>query len=205
MFKSKHYVTNRTAIAGKLYGGESVNAKKLKMMSKKLMLGLVALLFVSSIVGQAFADPELGLVTSNKRKNIVRDPLVNSGGATSGWVTFPCQSLEGFQYSVAVKGLSSHTTYEVWALSLPAVYVPELSTWLPTSDGGGVWYALGIIHTNGKGEGEVTGLIPLPATHLFLPFGLYGWVIIVFDPTEVPVLWSPLDDPVDFAVFPAWP
>ena len=76
----------------------------------------------------------------------------------------------------------------------------------PTSDGPGVVYSLGSITTDGEGEGEVEGLIILPATHAFLPFGLYNWEIVVKNSMGVVVLLRTAPfDPIDFLVYPAWP
>ena len=175
---------------------------------KKLILGLImVVLFVFSFVVPAFAyPPKYGLIKANKRKHIVRNYLYDSAGDVSGWVTFACQSVEGFQYSVAVRGLSLGTNYTVRAESLADVFVPGIGL-VPTTDGSGNTYSLGTIMTNGEGEGEVDdGLIPLPATHPSLPFGLYGWEIKVADTTTgVDVLWTIPADPIDFVVFPAWP
>ena len=56
----------------------------------------------------------------NPRKHIVRNWLYTGAGFgdVSGWVTFSCQSVEGYQYSVAVRDLDPTTTYTVQAVSL---------------------------------------------------------------------------------------
>lgn len=175
---------------------------------KKLIIALImVVLFVPLFVVPAFAyPPKYGLIKANKRKHIVRNYLYDSAGDVSGWVTFACQSVEGFQYSIAVRGLSPRTTYTVRAESLPTAYLPPpVNATLPTSDGPGNTYSLGTIKTNGEGEGEVTGLIPLSSWHPFLPFGLYNWEIRVADPIGTDVLWTIPADPIDFVVFPAWP
>lgn len=172
------------------------------------LLGVMLLLLVP--LSTAFADPEYGRITGrddptdkgNPQKHIVRNFIYGSGDDI-GWVTFACQSVEGFQYSVAVKGLASRTTYDVQAVSLGG------------SDGApGVIYPLGTIRTNGKGEGEVRGLVPLPLAGHFLvgpippflpvPAYVYNWDIQVVDAAGVVVLSSPAIDPVDFVVFDAW-
>lgn len=84
---------------------------------------------------------------------------------------------------MAVRGLSPSTTYTVRAESLAKAFVPGIGI-VNITDGANNTYSLGSIITNGEGEGEVDdGLIPLPATHPFLPFGLYGWEIKVVDTT----------------------
>lgn len=193
----------------------------MKSKRKVLLALLAALILLLVPVSAVLADPKYGLIKANRRKHIVRNWLYDSsypGGfdpqnppsyrdlGVSGSVTFACQSVEGFQYSVAVKGLASGTTYDVRAVSLATAFLPEPPAGAdqPTSDGGGNTYPLGTITTNGQGEGEVTGLVPLPATHYFLPFGWYGWEIKVADAGE-DVLWTIPEDPIDFVVFPEWP
>ena len=178
---------------------------------KKSVLGLIFVLSLSTILVQAYADPDYGLIKANKRKHIVRNYLIDSFGEVSGYVVFACQSVEGFQYSVSVKGLQPSTTYNVRAESMALVYLPPPDdTWVPTSDGGGNTYILGSIITDGDGEGEVSGLYTLSASHLFLPFGLYGWEIKVAPQVGADMLWTipPVGedhgDPIDFQVFPSW-
>ena len=169
-----------------------------------IMFLAITTLAICSIITPVYAHPpQYGLIKANQRKHIVRNYLFDSSDAVSGWVTFACQSVEGFQYSVAVRDLSPTTTYTVQAVSLATAETPYGPQ--PTSDGAGVIYPLGILLTNGEGEGEVTGLIPLPATHAVLPFGLYGWDIQVIDTSNNVVLSTLPADPIDFQVFPAWP
>ena len=176
---------------------------------KKPMLSFIALLLAASILVPVFAKqpPEYGLIKANKRKHIVRNYLYD-GLTVSGWVTFICQSTEGFQYSVAVRDLDPTTMYTVRALSLAAAFAgldPDGNPiFLLTSDGPGNYYPLGTISTNGEGEGEVTGLVSLPATHAILPFGLYAFEIQVLDSAGI-VLVTISPDPIDFQVFPGWP
>ena len=121
-------------------------------------------------------------------------------------MTFACQSLDGLEYSVSVKGLDPSTTYTVRAESLSALWAPfpPFFGWIPTSDGGGNTHSLGAINTNREGEGEVSDLVPL------LP-GIYNFEIIVADPDGIDVLWTipcipyvVLGDSVDFFVLPSW-
>ena len=178
------------------------------MKTKKFMLGLSVILIASLLVVAVFADPSggriVGLREENPRKHIVRNWLhAGAGtGGVSGWVTFACQSVEGFQYSVAVRDLDPTTTYTVQAVSLEFAFTPDGP--MPTSDGPGNTYALGTINTNGEGEGEVTDLLPLPATHAFLPFGLYASEIQVLDSGNNVILTTSPADPIDFQVFPGW-
>ncbi len=176
----------------------------MKYKGNVLLALLVAMTLLLAPVA-ALADPPGGLITANPKKNIVRDPLIDSAGDRSGWVTFACQSLEGLQCSAAVKDLDPRTTYDVRAESLGDVFlpVPLPGALLLTRDGDRVEYSLGTITTNGEGEGEVTGLVSLLGVHDFLPFGLYNWEIIVADATG-DVLWTMSDDSVDFLVFWAW-
>lgn len=92
----------------------------------KVLLALLGAMIVLLVpVSAVLADPGDGLNTpNNPRKHIVRDSLYDSDNVRSGWVAFACESVEGFQYSVAVKGLTPHTTYDVRAESLATVYVP---------------------------------------------------------------------------------
>ena len=177
------------------------------MKAKKLMFALLgAVLLVSLIATPALANPAYGLIKANARKHIVRNWLFSDIGAwtqVGGHVTFACQSVEGFQYSVAVKGLTPGSVYTVEAVSLDEAWTPDGN--LPTSDGEDVVYSLGSITTDGEGEGEVEGLIPLSPTHPFLPFGFYGWEIVVKDSNGSEVLRTAPSDPIDFQVFPAWP
>jgi len=136
-----------------------------------MMVLFLSLVAVTVIVPVLAYPPQYGLITANNNKHIVRNYLYDNNGLVSAWITFACQSVEGFQYSVTVRGLSPGTTYSVRAESLTSVFVPEIG-WLPTSDGAGNTYSLGTITVNGEGKGEVSGLIPLPATHPFLPLGL---------------------------------
>ena len=177
------------------------------MKLKNLALGaLAAVLFSTLVMTPALANPPEGAVTENTRKTIVRDPLGPTGVDPDalGWVTFACESVEGFQYSVSVKGLVPNATYTLEAISLPSAWTPFGV--LPSSDfPAGALYPLGTIHTNGKGEGKLNeGLLPLPATHLFLPFGLYEFVVVVKDSSGTAVLdgWI---DPNGFQVFSSWP
>jgi hypothetical protein len=111
---------------------------------KKSVLGLIFVIFLSTILVQAYADPKYGLIKANKRKHIVRNYLIDSDEEVSGYIVFACQSVEGFQYSVSVKGLQPGTTYNVRAESMALVYLPPPDdTWVPTSDGGGNTYLLG--------------------------------------------------------------
>ena len=180
----------------------------LRVKAKKLvMTSLATVLLLSLVVTPALADPARGRIVENPRKHIVRNSVFSDIGTwtqVAGWVTFACQSVEGFQYSVAVKGLAPGTTYDVRAEALFVVDPdgPGPIPPTPTSDGGSV-YALGSITANGEGEGEVEGLITLPASHPFLPFGMYGWEIVVSD--GVDVLRTAPFDPIDFQVFPSWP
>ena len=173
---------------------------------KKSVLGLIFVLSLSTILVQAYADPDYGLIKANKRKHIVRNYLIDDVGDVSGYVVFACQSVEGFQYSVSVKGLDPFTAYTVRAESLSALWAPfpPFFGWTPTSDGGGNTHSLGVINTNGEGEGEVSDLVPL------LP-GMYNFEIIVADPDGIDVLWTipciPYvvpGDSVDFFVLPSW-
>ncbi len=185
------------------------------MKTKKLMLGLSVILIASLLVVAVFADPRggriVGLREENPRKHIVRNWLRTGAGFgdVSGWVTFACQSVEGFQYSIAVRDLDPTTTYTVQAVSLAEAFAgidPDtgLPIMLPTSDGPGIIYPLGTINTDGEGEGEVTGLVPLPSTG-FLGFGLYAFQIEVRDSTDTVILVTHPFDPIDFQVFPSWP
>ncbi len=178
------------------------------MKTKKLMLGLSVILIASLLVVAVFADPSGGRIVGDKnpRKHIVRNWLhAGAGtGAVSGWVTFACQSVEGFQYSIAVRDLDPTTTYTVQAYSLEFAFTPGGP--MPTSDGLGNTYSLGTINTDGEGEGEVTGEVPLPATHGGgLPFGLYAFEIQVLDSGDNVILATSPADPIDFQVFPGWP
>jgi len=180
---------------------------------KKQMTGLIVVFFIAAITIPVFAKlpPEYGLIKANKRKHIVRNYLYDSNDDVSAWITFVCQSVEGFQYSVAVRGLSPSTTYTVRGVSLglitipnPAPPPPPMIT-VPTSDVAGTTYSLGSITTNGEGEGEVSGMISLPAWHPFIPgIGLYAWEIRVADLGTTDVLWTIPADPIDFIVFESW-
>lgn len=174
---------------------------------KKQIFGLLLVLLVSSFVADAYADPKYGLIKDTGKKHIVRNWLYNNLADISGSVTFACQSLEGFEYSVSVKGLSPRTTYSVQAESLEAAFrpFPPFNGWVATSDGDGQTYSLGNIRTNRNGEGEVSGLFSLPP-------GIYNWEIKVDDPDGIEVLrtiqcipYSVPGDPIDFDVFPEWP
>ena len=183
-------------------------------MKKQVVLPILSLLviivFAFSLVVPAFAnpDPTRRLLVVNKRTHIVRNFLFDNSGVISGWITFACQSVEGFQYSVAVRDLSPTTTYTVQAMSLAEAFGgldPDGNPiFLPTSDGAGNLYALGTINTNGEGEGEVTGLVPLSSNHAFLPFGLYAFEIQVLDSTDTVILATSPLDPIDFQVFSEW-
>jgi hypothetical protein len=183
--------------------------KKKPLLRRARKLGIIGVLLLSLILVPVLAyPPEYGLLKENKRKHIVRNYLVDSDEIVSGHIVFACQSVEGFQYSVAVRGLQPGTTYNVRAESMALVHLPPPIGVVPSSDGGGNTYLLGSITTDGEGEGEVSGLITLPASHLFLPFGLYGWEIKVADQSSNDVLWTipigPGFDPIDFVVFPSW-
>ncbi|HLC29576.1 MAG TPA: hypothetical protein VJM51_02200 [Dehalococcoidia bacterium] len=174
---------------------------------------LTAILLATLVPSPALANPPEGAITENPRKTIVRDPLAPTGADPDalGWVTFACESVEGFQYSISVKGLVPNATYTVSAVAQPLAFVPVPPFFLPTSDFPAS-YALGTVHTNGKGEGKLdNGLILLPATHPFLPFGLYEWAVEVKDSSATTVLVPGPDlffggtDYNGFQVFTKWP
>ena len=184
---------------------------------KKLIVAVFGvLLLVSLVATPALADPGTFVfknapkwVGEQDHRAMVTDPLVStSGGTESGYTRFPCQSKEGFEYSIGVHGLAAHTTYTVRAISRALAFEPGYGL-LPTSDGPGIVYPLGTIRTGVDGDGEVSGLVPLAATHPFLPFGLYEWDIQVIDASANVVLQNPIgvpgspdDDPVGLQVFP---
>jgi hypothetical protein len=174
-------------------------------MKKLISILLGAILLVSLIPSTVLADPPPYQPGNPPGwfpfpKNHVTDPLVGTTG--SGYIRFLCQSKQGFEYSVGIKGLTPGSTYSVEALSLPTILLPP-GTPVPTSDGSGVLYALGSITTDGEGEGELDdGLISLPSTNPFLPFGAYNWVIRVKDSTGTIVLQSVAGDEADFIVIP---
>ncbi len=183
--------------------------------TKKLTLGLSVILITSLFAVAVFANPRggriVGLREENPRKHIVRNWLRTGAGFgdVSGWVTFACQSVEGFEYSVAVRDLNPTTTYTVQAVSLAEAFAgldPDNNPiFLPTSDGPGNIYPLGTINTDREGEGEATGDYPLPSTHAFLPFGLYAFEIQVLDSGDNVILSTSPLDPIDFQVFAEWP
>jgi hypothetical protein len=146
---------------------------------------------------------------------LATDGLVDiTGGDASGFVVFVCQSQEGFDYSVDVKGLAKGT-YEVKAI--PLVDEPEFDfsggfpfpVILVTSDDVGHGpYDLGSVTIGGKNEGQVEGVVGLDP-------GEYIWQIVVVDSGGTTILSTipsqpanpdwPLGipgDPVGFEVFP---
>lgn len=181
-------------------------------MSRRLKLASVilgALLLLSLVSPVALADPGTFVFKNPPKwagghRAMVTDPLVStSGGPEYGYVRFPCQSKEGFEYSIGVKGLASNMEYTVQAASRGELIDPGTGLILPTSDGAGNIYPLGIMKTGKDGDGEVSGLVALPATHpLGLPFGIYEWDIQVLDSSGAVVLQSSEDDPVGLQVFP---
>jgi len=177
-------------------------------MKKALLAILGGVLLASLVASPALADPGTFLLRNPPKwslghRAMVTDPLVSTtGGIETGYVKFPCQSKEGFEYSIGVHHLAPRTTYTVQAVSRAVIIDPATGGALPTSDGGGRIYPLGTIHTSGDGDGEVSGLVPLAGTHPFgLPFGLYEWDIQVIGPSGI-VLQSPPDDPVGLQIFP---
>jgi hypothetical protein len=177
------------------------------MKAKGLITALLgAVLLLSLIATPALADPPAYQEDPNPpwwsggHKAIVTDPLVGATG--SGYVRFLCQSQQGFEYSIGIKGLERDTyTVKANALFIVDPDGPGPAPALPTSDGGAT-YTLGSIRTHRDGDGELEGTVNLPATHPFLPFGLYGWEVTVEDSTSTVVLATLNIDPADFQVFP---
>lgn len=115
---------------------------------------------------------------------LATDGLIDpTGGSATGFITFVCESQEGFEYSVDVKGLAPGT-YQV--TGIPLANEPE---WTPggiilvTSVDYGLYPSLliGTVNVNGTGEGEVEGVVGLPP-------GGYLWEIDVVDPAGVVIL-----------------
>lgn len=185
----------------------TVNTERRALAILPTILVVVIVLLVS-FAAPVSADPGTFVFPhppkwSGGHRAMVTDPLVSTvGGAEYGYVRFPCQSKQGFEYSIGIKGLAPHSTYYLAAVSLPFAYPPGSGP-VPTSDGGGRLYRLGTIRTGADGDGELdNGLVVLPATHPFLPFGLYNWEIRVRDSSGTVVLHSPADDTVELQVFP---
>ena len=182
------------------------------MKAKKLMLALLGAALLTSLVATpALADPPTRVLNNPPKwtgghRAQVTDLLIPALGSpeptASGYVRFACQSKQGFEYSIGVKGLTGGT-YTVWANPLPLAYPPGMPP-TPTSDAGSPPYWLGVINPSADGDGEIDdGLVPLPATHPFsLPFGLYNWQIVVKNSGGTVVLEITPGDEAEFVVFP---
>ncbi len=127
-----------------------------------------------------------------------------------GWVTFMCESQEGFDYSIDVKGLDPKTKYDVSAFDVLSLTMVDL----------------GDISTDKDGEGEIEGVIGLdPGFYVYaISVNLDGTPILqtlspntFYDPDlpdwiiPLPEPWGPtlledmlwiLGDAADFEVFP---
>jgi len=132
---------------------------------------------------------------------IITDPLVGDAAA-SGWVTFWCQSTIGFQYNIGTTGLDPLSKYSVHADGIKAVVVAP-GTPGAIDTGEGFWILivdtvelhLGTFQTDANGLGGVKGMAKLPTGYV------YSVGTVVHDSDDLPVLWSPADDPNGFSVY----
>lgn len=130
------------------------------------------------------------------------------GYEVGGWVTFECETQEGFVYSIDVKGLDPDTMYDIVAFDVFSLTIVDL----------------GDILTDGDGEGEIEGIIGLdPGFYVYaISVNLDGTPILqtlppntFYDPAlddfiiptpfgDMPlgVLAWTFGDSADFAVFP---
>lgn len=102
-------------------------------------------------------------------RHVVTDSLAatTDGGATSGSVTFWCQSQVGFQYHVALAGLAPSSVYTVR-------YVTQAEAPGAEIDPSGPSGVLGTVRTDRTGAGSLDGALPLPA-------GEYSFALQVVD------------------------
>lgn len=169
---------------------------------KRLLIGVLfgAILLLSLTATPALADPGTFIFPhppkwTGGHRAMVTDPLVSTdSGPEYGYVRFPCQSKQGFEFSVGVHELAPHSTYAVVAISQATIFIPGVGE-IPTTDGAGHEYSLGTIKTGTDGSGEISGLVPMAP-------GVYNWVTTVKNSSDEPVLQSPNDDTNDFQVFP---
>ncbi len=137
-------------------------------------------------------------------RSIATDGLIDpTGGSASGFIVFLCESQEGFEYSVNVKGLAAGN-YEV--RGIPLQNEPEWdeilgfpNVALATSSDWGA-YAYKVIDTIAvSSEGEVEGVVSS------LPPGGYLWQIDVVDLSSGTVVLTtiPSGPPIPFT--PWWP
>lgn len=133
--------------------------------------------------------------------HIITDPLVGDAEA-NGWVTFWCQSKIGFQYNIGTTGLDPLSKYSVHAFGIQAVVVDPYTPGA-IDTGEGFWIQivdsvnlnLGTFQTDANGLGGVKGVAKLPAGYS------YNVGTVVSNSDNVPVLWSPSDDPNGFLVY----
>lgn len=133
--------------------------------------------------------------------HIITDPLVGNAAA-DGWVTFWCQSKIGFQYNIGTTGLDPLSKYSVHAFGIQALVVAPYTPGA-IDTGEGFWILivdsvnlhLGTFQTDANGLGGVKGVAKLPAGYS------YNVGTVVLDRNDVPVLWSPADDPNGFLVY----
>ncbi|MFQ5759327.1 MAG: hypothetical protein ACE5IF_06585 [Candidatus Bathyarchaeia archaeon] len=124
-----------------------------------------------------------------------------------GWVTFICESQEGFEYSIDVKGLDPRTMYDVVAFDVFSATLVDL----------------GDISTDKDGEGEIEGVIEglspgfyvyaisvnlegTPILQTLPPYTFYDSALDAIPIPELPMplgvlLWT-FGDSADFEMFP---
>jgi hypothetical protein len=198
-------------------------------MKKVILLVLGTILLTTLVASPVLADPpwyngvpggyaakEQNAPPWTEEKVKATDALVDmTGGSASGFVSFVCETQEGFDYSVDVKGLATGQ-YDVIAIPLedePEFDFPNFPAviFLTSDDAAHGPYDLGSINIGGKGEGELEGVVSLPP-------GFYLWQIVVVDSGDVTVLstlpsgppisgtdWFPDPTPGDHAGFIVFP
>jgi hypothetical protein len=114
-------------------------------------------------------------------RHVVTDALAATpaGGDAAGSVTFWCQSQVGFQYHVAVAGLTPGTVHTVRYVTQAEAPGAQID---PTGPSG----ALGKLRTDRAGAGSVDGTLPLPA-------GEYAFAVQVVDANGVVLLEPALE------------
>jgi hypothetical protein len=198
-------------------------------VKRVLSAALGAILLMSLSVSPVLADPpwyngpdggysakEQHAPPWTDEKVKATDGLIDvTGGNASGFVSFVCESQEGFDFSVDAKGLA-RGTYDV--IAIPLVDEPEWLfdgtpfpwpvIWVTSDDAAHGPYDLGSITIGGENEGELEGVLSLDP-------GEYYYQIVVVDSAGTTILSTipslpanpdwPLGipgDPAGFGVFP---
>lgn len=99
-------------------------------------------------------------------------PTMEGPAEAAGFVTFVCQSQEGFEYGVDVKGLDEGWYQIIAQPKIQNVFLPPDTIRVVESDGFPESVLINNIHVGPSGEAEVEGVVKAAP-------GFYVWQIIV--------------------------